>query len=230
MRGRLLKEQGGFTLAETLVTTMIMIVVLFALYGIFDMSLRIYDFGNDKVEATQNARLGLEKMEREIRAAYQVNGAASTGSQRYRFFSANGTTTSPPAQMPTAAQITFGNELGSSGDGKIQCGSPCEYITYKLTDDASGAACTVAPCTLRRVNGSSSTATGDPVVEFVRPPVSGDASRYGLRFRYFKADGTVINPAIHTQADIARVEIALQIQVDDSTQNLSTDVELRNEG
>lgn len=232
---RFLDEQGGFSLAEMMVTTMIMIGVMFALYSIFDMSLRVYAFGNDKVEATQNARLGLEKMEREIRAAYQVNGMDSTGTSRYRFFNANGTLTAPPSAWPTSTQITIGNELGTSADGTIKCPSAttCEYITYKLTDDASGAACTVSPCTLRRVSAASSTATGDPVVEFVRAPVAGDASKYGLRFKYFKADGTEINPAspgTATQADIARVEIALQIEVDDTTQELVTDVELRNGG
>jgi prepilin-type N-terminal cleavage/methylation domain-containing protein len=237
---RFLDEEGGFTFPEMLVTTMIMLVVMFALYSIFDMSLRIYAIGNDKVEATQNARLGLERMEREIRAAYQVNGRDSTGTQRYRFFNANGTTSAPPSAWPTSTQITIGNESDAAGASldKITCpgtaGTTCEYITYKLTDDTSAAACTVAPCTLRRVNAASSTATaGDPVVEFVRPPVAGDASRYGLRFRYFKADGTEINPAspgTATQANIARVEIALQIEVDDSTQELVTDVELRNGG
>jgi prepilin-type N-terminal cleavage/methylation domain-containing protein len=74
MRGsvtrRLLREESGFTLVEVLVTMTIMIVVLSALYGIFDMGLRTFSFGNNKVEAVENARLGLEKMEREIRAAY----------------------------------------------------------------------------------------------------------------------------------------------------------------
>ena len=98
MTRRFFNEQGGFTLAEMLVTTMIMIVVMFGLYSIFDMSLRVYAFGNNKVEATQNARLGLEKMEREIRAAYQVKGMTATGSNRYRFFNANGTTPSPPSR------------------------------------------------------------------------------------------------------------------------------------
>jgi Tfp pilus assembly protein PilV len=235
VRGRFLDEQGGFTLVEMLVTTMLMIGVMFALYNVFDMSLRVYTFGNNKVEATQNARLGLEKMEREIRAAYQVNGKDSTGSQRYRFFNANGSTSSPPAAWPTSTQITLGNELGSPGDGTIKCptATTCEYITYKLTDDASGVPCTVAPCTLRRVNAATSTATGEPVVEFVRPPVTGDDSRYGLRFKYFAASGAEINPAspgTYTQADIARVEIALQIEVDDITQELVTDVEFRNGG
>ena len=247
----MLKEQDGFTLPEMMVTIAIMIVVLFALYNIFDMSIRVFSFGNDKVESVENARLGLEKMEREVRAAYPVNGPNSTGALRYRFFNANGNTNvppdpAPPAAMPTASQITFGNELGSSGDGAIRCGATgaCEYITYKLTStDTPSDTCTAAnaPCTLRRVNAASSSGTGAPVVDFVRPPVSGDPSRYGLRFRYFTAGGAVIDPAIpgsYTQADIARVEIGLQIEVDRNpndgqpgrTQNLTTEVNLRNPG
>jgi prepilin-type N-terminal cleavage/methylation domain-containing protein len=70
-----LREEGGFTLPEMLVTIMIMIAVLFALYSIFDMGMRVFSFGNDKVEAVENARLGLEKMERELRDAYPYNKA-----------------------------------------------------------------------------------------------------------------------------------------------------------
>src|SRR5215204_385542 len=136
-----------------LVTIVIMMIVFFALYSVFDMSVRAFSYGNNKVEAVQSARLGLVKMEREIRAAYPV------GSDSHLFFSANGLATSnPPQQMPLLTQITFGNELGAegAGDGIIDCPDPndCEYITYKLTDDAeaSNDACTVSPCDLRRVN------------------------------------------------------------------------------
>ena len=79
-----MKEERGFTLPEMMVTIMIMMVVFFALYSIFDMSVRIFMFGNNKVEAVESARLGLERMEREIRAAYPV------GSDGHLFFSANG--------------------------------------------------------------------------------------------------------------------------------------------
>ena len=227
MRKRLFREQGGFTLPEMLVTTMIMIVALFALYSIFDMSLRVFKFGNDKVEAVENARLGLEKMEREIRAAYPVNGPFSTGTNRYRFFNASGATP-PPQAWPTATQITFGNEL-SPVDNSIQCGVPCEYITYKLTSTANPnspcSATTAPPCTLRRVNAANGAGAGDPVVEFVRPD--------GLRFRYFTRGGTEIDPASpgsFTTQDIGRVEITLQIEKDGRRQNLTTVVDLRNPG
>src|SRR5215212_7419624 len=116
-----------------LVTIIIMMVVFFALYNVFDMSVRIFAFGSNKVEAVESARLGLERMEREIRAAYPVDSGG------HLFFSANGLATNPPQVMPAQTQITFGNELGAEGegDGTIECGNPCEYITYKLTDDAS---------------------------------------------------------------------------------------------
>jgi prepilin-type N-terminal cleavage/methylation domain-containing protein len=75
-RKDLLREEGGFTLPEVLVAMVMMVTVMFALYAIFDMSLRVFSFGNDKLEAVENARIGLGRMEREIRAAYPENRAA----------------------------------------------------------------------------------------------------------------------------------------------------------
>ena len=222
MRTRFLKEEGGFTLSEMLVTITIMMIVFFALYSIFDMSVRIFSFGSNKVEAVESARLGLERMEREIRAAYPV---ATDG---HLFFSANGTTSNPPQAMPSQTQITFGNELGAEGegDGTIDCpATHCEYITYKLTDDVAGssAACTVSPCDLRRVNTANSTDPGAPVVDNAVFPG-------GLDFTYLQSDG--ITPAT-TESDIARVRVSLEILVDPGTQTqarqrLTTEIDLRN--
>jgi Tfp pilus assembly protein PilW len=221
-RERLLKEEGGFTLAEMMVTMMVMIVVLYALYNVFDMSLRVFSTGNNKVEAVESARVGLEKMEREIRAAYPIN---SNDPNPYLFFSANGSTSNPPQQMPTATQITFGNDLGApgAGNGLIECGTPCEYITYKLTNAAGDAACTAAtaPCTLRRVNGVNSAVAGDPVVENV--------AAGGLTFQYLKSDGT----AATNELDTRMVLITFVVRVDSGignpgTQTLMTVIDLRN--
>jgi prepilin-type N-terminal cleavage/methylation domain-containing protein len=220
IKARFLEEERGFTLSEMLVTIVIMMVVFFALYSVFDMSVRIFMFGSNKVEAVESARLGLERMEREIRAAYPV------ASDSHLFFSANGSTTNPPQAMPAANQITFGNELGAEGegDGTIECGAPCEYITYKLTDDddASSAACTVSPCDLRRVNTATSTDLGSPVVENAIVPG-------GLDFTYLKSDGT---PAT-TEGEITKVRVSLVITVHPgtqtaATQRLTTDIDLRN--
>lgn len=229
---RFLKEEKGFTLTEMLVTITIMMIVFFSLYSIFDTGVRIFSYGSNKVEAAESARLGLERMEREIRAAYPV------GTDGHLFFSANGTTSNPPQAMPSQTQITFGNELGAEGQGNgtISCGSPCEYITYKLTDDVDGsiAACTVSPCDLRRVNTANSTDPGDPVVDNAVFPG-------GLDFAYLRSDGTTVDSSTCTldpplsacEAEIAKVRVSLDIMVHPGTQTaarqrLTTEIDLRN--
>lgn len=117
-----MREESGFTLPEMLVAIMIMIVVLFALYNIFDMSIRVFGFGNDKVEAVENARLGLERMERELRAAYPYdkrNGNNALLTTR------------------TSNSVAFGNDL--NGDRKIDAS---EQIAYSLSSGS--------PATLQR--------------------------------------------------------------------------------
>ena len=225
MKARFLRGEGGFTLVEMMVTLTIWIAILFTLYSVFDQSIRVYSVGNNKVEAAESARLGLEKMEREIRAAYPVD--ASDPAKGFLFFSANGVSPPAAAVMPTASQITFGNELGAegAGDGKILCGTPCEYITYKLTDDANGstAPCTVSPCDLRRVNTATSTDAGQPVVDNAVVPG-------GLTFTYLRSDGTTLATS---EGQIAQVRVSLVITVDPGTQNaatqrLTTEIDLRN--
>jgi hypothetical protein len=219
-----------------------MMVVFFALYSVFDTSVRIFMFGSNKVEAVESARLGLERMEREIRAAYPVD------SDSHLFFSADGSASNPPQAMPMANQITFGNELGAEGEGneQIDCldADTCEYITYKLTDDVanSSAECTVSPCDLRRVNTNDSGAPGSPVVDNAVFPG-------GLDFAYLKSDGTPVTGVATTdppceggavpstdplcEAEIAKVRVSVDILVDPGTQTearqrLTTEIDLRN--
>lgn len=240
LKQRFLKEESGFTLPELLVTMLMMLTVMFALYSIFDMSIRVFSYGNDKIEAVENARIGLERMEREIRGAYPVNGTNAT--PRYRFFNADGVTRiSPAPQMPTATQITFGNELNNSvqptGNGRIDCNpssvtpstsddTPCEYITYKLSQ--SGATRTL----LRNnsIDGSVAGSGGDPVAEYV------DGAG-GLAFTYIGDSGDLCGAGTANltctgvnEENINRVRIALKIRVpgvQDGIQTLTTDVDLR---
>ena len=67
---RRLAEEDGFTLPEALVALVMTAAVLFALYAVFDAGVRVFGAGRDRAEAVQAARLGLARMEREIRAAY----------------------------------------------------------------------------------------------------------------------------------------------------------------
>jgi type II secretory pathway component PulJ len=117
---RFVKDERGFSLPEMMVTTMIMIVVLLALFGLFDMSLKVFSYGNNKVEAVESARVGMEKMEREIRQA-----VPSADAQMFDWW--------------TSAEIRFGNDL--DGNGVIACPNStgrCEKIGYRLNGTTLG--------------------------------------------------------------------------------------------
>jgi prepilin-type N-terminal cleavage/methylation domain-containing protein len=217
---RFLADERGFTLPEVMVTVGIMVVVLFSLYNIFDATIRVFSFGNDKVEATDNARVGLEKVERELRAAYPYDKSDALDTNDHLFF----TTTTPAtgAKPATNNQVTFGNDL--NGDRRLTCDplavTGCEYITYKLTSAANPAnACTASPCSLRRVNGANSASAGDSVVDNV--------AVNGLTFTYLKSDGTALTSADGESA-IGLVRVRVNVEVDGRTQALTTYVKLRN--
>ena len=155
MLRRLLREEDGFTLTEMLVTTMVMLMVMFALYSIFDMSIRVFAFGNDKVEAVENARLGLDKMARELRGAYpadRVNGNTNL------FWNEGAPGTALAAPPPETGPITFGNDRNGNrriydpATGVLDSG---EQITYRLSGS-----------TLQR--RTSQADPWDPVAEDVR--------------------------------------------------------------
>lgn len=208
VRERLFSEEEGYTLPEMLVSMMLMIVVLFALYNIFDMSIRVFSFGNNKVEAVENARLGMEKMAREIRAAYPYDKGAATP-DKHLF------------DIWTSTQIKFANDL--DGSRKIECPPTappsCETISYKV--DPTG-----STHPLQRINSVSG--ASQPVVEYVDYASSTDT---GLKFRYFKNDGTTeVATGSGDEADIAVVRIELRIRVEDGVQTLTSDVALRNRG
>ena len=213
-----MKDESGFSLPEMMVTMMIMIMVLFALYSIFDMSLRVFAYGNNKAEAMESARLGVEKMEREIRGAYKYNAGAN---QNHLFFDTASPTTPLTVPPTTVSELTFGNDMGGpgAGNGVIECGTPCEYITYKLTNANGTATCAAAPCTLWRENGLTNSG---PVVE--------DVAANGLTFTLLQSDGATLAT---DEGDVGIVLVSLDIAVDqgtntEGTQTLTTAIDLRN--
>ncbi len=200
-----LKREDGFTLPEMTVTIMVMIMVLFALYSIFDMSMRVFSFGNDKVEVAANARLGLAKMAREIRAAYPYDKGAG---QDHLFWSPSNPAT---GAIPPSDQISFGNDLGS---GNRMIDPATEAITYSLNGG-----------TLQRTVG---TGTAQPVVEYVKPDDPNTvAYDGGLEFEYLKSSGIDLVTAT-SEAEVEVVRITLTVDKDGRVQELTTDVNLRN--
>jgi prepilin-type N-terminal cleavage/methylation domain-containing protein len=209
VRMRLLKDESGFTLTEILVTTIMMVIVLSALYSLMDMSLRAFTYGNNKVEAVETSRVALEKMEREIRQAY-------------------------PYQRPddmhlfdqrTANEIRFGNDL--DGNRVIQCPNisvpaKCEKIGYRLNGT-----------TLGRDN----TSTGATNTTLNLQPVAHNVQ--SLTFTYYNQSGDVVAPGGTEVTDptapnyIDRVQVTLVVSVgqgvgNPATQTLTSTIDLRN--
>lgn len=199
---RLFREEGGFTLVEVLVTSMIMVLVLFALYSIFDMSLRVFAFGNDETEAVENARLGMERMEREIRAAYPYTKLDGSETNDI-LFPVFGTDPSDPVNPNPSGSVTFANDL--DGDRQVDTDLVNEQITYDLSGGA-----------LRR--------NGEPVSEFVEPG--------GLVVTYCRTANDCPPSVEISEGQVRLVRIELRVRVqrgqEAGTQTLTTDVALRN--
>lgn len=122
MRNDLLRQEDGFTLTEVLVSMVIMATVLFALYALFDASVRVFGAGRDTLEAVQNARIGLARMERELRAAYPPNRANGDTALLFGF---------------GEESVVFYNDLnGNRRTRSPTTGEPerKEEITYRLND------------------------------------------------------------------------------------------------
>ena len=215
-RGRFLKDERGFTLTEMLITIMIMTVVLLGLSSMFHMSLRVFSYGNNKVEAVESARVGLEKMEREIRQAHTID--TTTGQMFYTW-------------SPT--QIRFGIDLDE--DGIIECPngdtpSLCEKFGYQVYEDP-------APPPDNFILGRDNTSTG--ATNATGPPNLRPVAEnvQSLTFTYYDHTGDEVLPAGDpdgdTEADIDRVLVRLVISVDEGlanpgTQTLTTVIDLRN--
>jgi hypothetical protein len=117
--------EAGFALPEALVALVMTAAVLFALYAVFDAGVRVFGAGRDRAEAVQAARLGLTRMEREIRAAYP-RGKANGDMMLLTDFGEN--------------RLAFGNDLNGNrrtADPATGLAEPGEGISYTL--DAGGA-------------------------------------------------------------------------------------------
>lgn len=201
---RFVKDEKGFSLPEMLVTTMVMIVILLALFGIFDMSLKVFSYGNNKVEAVESARVGMEKMEREIRQAYAP------------------TATAQMFDTWTSTQIRFGNDL--DGNGVIACPNStgrCEKIGYWLNGTTLGRDNTSTGIT-------NTVANLQPVAEHVQSLTFTYYDRGGsVVVPGVDAQG------VDNERRIDRVLVSMQVSVNEGvgrsgTQTLTSVVDLRN--
>jgi type II secretory pathway component PulJ len=198
------KGQEGFTLVEVLVAATMMFAVLFALYAIFDVSVRAFGYGGDRLEALGNARLAVGKMEREIRAAYPYD-LTSDPQKRYLFLNPNDTTR--PA-VPSSTRIVFGNETG--GDRRI---GSSEVIGYHLSGHE-----------LKRSKSGS--------VQTLVDSVSTDGLRF-THCRSVDECPPALAITDEAEIRVVRIELTVEVRrrsEDPTRQTLTTDVYLRNRG
>jgi type II secretory pathway component PulJ len=195
-------EEAGFTLVEVLVSATMMFAVLFALYGIFDVSVRAFGYGGDRIEAVGDARLALARMEREIRGAYPYD-PTSDPPRRYLLLEPLNPT--KPA-VPTATRIAFGNETG--GDRRI---GTSEVIGYYLGGHD-----------LKRSKGTS--------VQTLVDSVATDGLRF-IPCRSADDCPPELAITNEAEVRIVRIELVVEVErrgQDPARQKLTTDVYLRN--
>ena len=198
------KEEAGFTLVEVLVASTMMFAVLFALYGIFDVSVRAFGYGGDRLEAVENARLAVDRMGREIRSAYPYD-LTSNPPRRYLFLDPLDPT--KPA-VPTSTRIVFGNETG--GDRRI---GATEVLGYYLSGHD-----------LKRSKGGS--------VQTLVDSVATNGLRFTL-CRSPDDCPPAVAITDEAEIKLVRIELAVEIRrrgEDPARQTLATDVYLRNRG
>jgi type II secretory pathway component PulJ len=198
------RGEAGFTLVEVLVAATMMFAVLFALYAVFDVSVRAFGYGGDRIQAVGDARLALGRMEREIRAAYPYD-PTSTPPKRYLFVDPLDPT--KPA-VPTATRIAFGNETG--GDRKI---GASEVVGYYLSGHD-----------LKRSKGGS--------VQTLVDSVATDGLRF-TPCRSADDCPPAVDVTDEAVIRLVRIELAVEVErrgADPARQKLATDVYLRNRG
>lgn len=70
---RLRREECGFTLAETLVVSAGLTVILMAILGLADVANKVAPTERERVHAVRDAEVGVARMTRELRAAYEID-------------------------------------------------------------------------------------------------------------------------------------------------------------
>ena len=197
-------REAGFTLVEVLVAATMMFAVLFALYAVFDTSVRAFGYGGDKTEAVGDARLATDRMEREIRAAYPYD-LTTNPPRRYLFLDPFDPT--KPA-VPTATRLAFGNE--TDGDRKI---GASEVVGYYLRGHD-----------LRRSKGGS--------VQTLLDSVATGGLRF-TPCKSVEDCPPAVAVTDEAEIRLVRIELAVEVErrgEDPARQTLATDVYLRNRG
>jgi prepilin-type N-terminal cleavage/methylation domain-containing protein len=158
---RAAKAQDGFTLAEMLVVLAITAIVLAGITQLLTSALTSQKDQTNRTQAQQEARLGLDKLRREIRCASAL--------------------TTPSGYPASAITITLGSYCPTAG-GAAATVTWCTKDKNGTTPPAAGA----QPYTLWRYTGSACSGTGTKwasnLVDKVDPPSISAGRIFGAAF------------------------------------------------
>jgi hypothetical protein len=112
------RSEQGFTVAEVLLASVLVIIILIPLYGLFMTGHTTFNRGVDRAEIQQNARVALQWMTQEIRmAGYEFPGLAN-----------------PACPSPKAAACVLPTQLASRIGlrGDVDGDGVTEWVEYEL--------------------------------------------------------------------------------------------------
>ncbi len=70
---RLRRDESGFTLVETLIVSVGLVVILMAILGLADVAGKVAPTERERVHAVRDAEVGVARMTRELRAAHDIS-------------------------------------------------------------------------------------------------------------------------------------------------------------
>lgn len=160
------RDQRGFSLAELLVVTAVLGLVMAAVIAIQQKGQQVYIYGSNRVEAQQNARVALDVMTRELRSAQQIVTLGGAGD--VTFLNQDG------VQVRYQLSGTDLNRTSGGSTATIIGGVQGLTMTYCAVWNAVGNSCTTAA-------GSASAVTVIRVQLTARTEDNASASSLGDR-------------------------------------------------
>lgn len=220
---------SGFTLAELLVVTLLLSLLLGALYSFYRSQLFTLRAQEVKLNVKENADVALDLMVRELRMAGARPTAPAALPDQCDELAAPTTSncTQPPAPStqpcPTGSgfeRITVANQQtitiqydfrgttsGSAPDGCPDDSNELITYSYDATDKE-----------IERTTGG-----GDPM------PLISDVPSDGLEFKYYAVDGTALTSlplSFCNRASVGRIEIKVKVSSTNPNPQISTPIEL----
>ena len=107
------KKSKSFTLIEVITAVFLGAIIIMAAYSVYQISYKSYKKSSANAELTQNARIALERMSREIRQAQEI------------------VTVMPQTPTPAASEIKFQDGHNIMASPAPSCS--IQYLSYSLS-------------------------------------------------------------------------------------------------